>query len=253
MIHRPTITAAIIAQDEARRLAELLPRLDWADEVVLVDGGSRDGTPELAAAHRCRVFGRRFDCFAAQRNFAIEQAAGDWVFSIDADERPTPRLVAEIRYRVGSGRYDAYRAPIRSRIFGRRIRWSGTQDDCRVRLFRRGRARWTGDVHEVLRVAGRVGTLRHAIQHESLPDLGAFLAKVHRYTSLEAHARVAAGRPPRPSDLWLRPPREVFRRLVWKLGLFDVPHGWAFSVLSGLSEWVLARKHQTYWNEAVHE
>jgi len=248
MSGRPTITAAIIALNEAGNLAELLPRLDWVDEVVVVDGGSRDRTREVARAHGCRVLVRELESFAAQRNYALALARSPWVLSIDADERPTPRLVEEIGRRIGGDRYAAFRIGIRSRIFGRRMRWSGTQDDLPVRLFRRESARWMGDVHEVLRVAGRVGRLRCGLEHNTHPDLDAFFSKVHRYTALEARARVAAGRAPRPLDPWLAPPREVFRRLIWKLGILDGPHGWAFCLLSGLSEWVLAERHRRYWN-----
>ena len=243
----PTITAAIIARDEAPNLAELLPRLDWVDEVVLVDGGSSDGTAGIAWAHGCRVACRRFDTFAGQRNHALRLARGDWVLSIDADELPTPQLVAEIRRRILVDRYAAYRVPIRSSIFGRAFRRSGTQDDRPVRLFRRRLGRWTGHVHEVLRVSGRVGQLESWLQHRTYPSLEVFLAKMHRYTALEADARVAAGRPARWHDPWIAPAREVFRRLVWKQGLLDGPEGWAFCLLSGLSEWVLARRHRTLW------
>ena len=247
------ITVAIIALEESQNLATLLPMLDWADEVVVVDGGSTDGTVDVARAHGCRVVVRPFDNFAAQRNAAIDQATGRWILSIDADERPTPGLVDEVRRVAAEDRHAAYRVPIRSTIFGRPVRYGGTQDDRPRRLFRRDRARWEGDVHEVLAVDGSEGHLHAWLEHHTLPDLDAFLAKMHRYTSLEAEARVRAGRPPRRLAPWLLPPREVFRRLVWKRGILDGPTGWAFSLLSGLSEWMLARRHQRYWAEAGEE
>ena len=244
MTRRPTITAALITRDEERNLVELLPLLDWVDEVVVVDGGSRDATVDVARRHRCRVVSRRFDDFATQRNLAIELARGDWVFSLDADERPTPRLVAEIRRRLRGTRLGAFRVPIRSTIFGQSVRRSGTQDDCPLRLFRRATGQWIGDVHEVFQVAGRIGRLHSHLVHHTLPDLASFLAKMHRYTRLEAIARATAGRPARLRDAWIAPPREVFRRLVYKQGLLDGPAGWAFCLLSGLSEWVLAKEHR---------
>jgi hypothetical protein len=247
---RPSITAAIIALNEEEKLPGLLERLDWVDEIVVVDGGSHDATVRLARRHGCRVVSRTLDSFARQRNFAIQIAAGDWVLSIDADERPTPRLIDEVRGRIADCRQQAFRVPIRSTIFRRPLRWSGTQDDCPVRLFRRQSARWMGDVHEVLAVAGRVGRLQHWLEHETLPDLPAFLAKIDRYTTLEAAARVAAGRGPAGYAPWLAPPREVFRRLFWKQGLLDGPAGWAFCLLSGLSEWVLSGKHRRLWQQS---
>ena len=196
MTRRPSITAAIIVLNEEQKLPGLLQRLDWVDEIVVVDGGSDDATFHIAQQHGCHVVSRKLDSFARQRNYASQLAAGDWVFSIDADERPTPRLIDEIRGRIVRCPQQAFRVPIRSTILRRPLRWSGTQDDCPVRLFRRQSARWVGDVHEVLEVAGRVGRLEHHLEHETLPDLPALLAKIERYTMLEAHARVAARRKP---------------------------------------------------------
>lgn len=247
--HRPhvTISAVVITLNEARNLPALLASLAWADEIVVVDSGSQDDTVALAESHGCRVVGRPFDNFARQRNFACQVATGDWILSIDADERPTPRLAEELRREIARARCDAYRIPIRSTIFGRAVRRGGTQDDRPIRLFRRAAAHWTGDVHETLCVQGRVGRLRNWLEHTTLPDLAAFLAKMERYTNLEASARVAVGCAPRAWQPWLAPPREVFRRLIWKQGLLDGPAGWAFCVLSGYSEWILARKHRRLW------
>lgn len=250
MSRRPTISAAVITLNEERNLPGLFDCLTWADEIVIVDGGSRDGTVALAERRGCRVSVRPFDNFAAQRNVARELAGGDWVLSIDADERVGARLAEEIRRATALARHDAYHIPIRSTIFGRPVRRGGTQDDQPVRLFRRAAGRWTGDVHETLSVCGRVGRLRQWLDHTTTPDLATFLSKMDRYTSIEASARVAAGRPWRAWQPWLAPPREVFRRLIWKHGALDGPAGWAFCLLSGYTEWVLAGKHRRLWQRS---
>lgn len=250
MTARPQLTIAILTLDEERNLAELLPLLGWADETLVLDGGSRDDSMRSARRFGARVVERRFDNFAAQRNAALELARGDWVLMLDADERPTKGFATEVMSRIGTDNCVAYHAPIRSEIFGRSMRFSGTQDDQPIRLVRRDGARWQGAVHEVCQVAGRVGRLQHFLQHRTLPSVEAFLDKMHRYTRLEAAARVARREPPRARDTWLAPPREVFRRLVWKLGVLDGPEGWAFCALSGLSEWVLAREHAHQWRTA---
>jgi glycosyltransferase involved in cell wall biosynthesis len=244
---RARLSAVLITLNEAPQIASLVDALRWTDEIVVYDGGSHDGTPELARRLGCRTFVHPFDTFAAQRNRALRAAEGDWVLSLDADERPTPALADEIRQRLSDPDAAAYRIRIRSRIFGRRMRFSGTQDDRPVRLFRRDAARWIGHVHEVLQVRGPVRTLRAALEHTTLPDLNTFLRKMHCYTTLQAAQRVAAQQPPRWAELWLRPLAEVARRLVWKLGLLDGPQGWAFCALSGLSHWILAQKHRQLW------
>lgn len=247
MTQEPRISAAIITYNEADQLPDLLDRLDWADQVVVVDSGSTDASARIAREAGAEVFVRPFDTFARQRNFAIARTTGDWVISIDADERPTPSLVRELRSRLPYCRQRAFRVPIRSSIFERSFRFSGTQDDHPIRVWRRGFAEWEGDVHERLRVSGPVGRLRGSLSHYTLPGPESFLAKMNRYTSLAAVARVQQSQPPRKFARWITPPREVFRRLLWKQGLLDGPQGWTFCLLSGLSEWVLADKHQRLW------
>lgn len=242
------LSAIVITLDEQERLPGLLASLNWVDEVIVVDGGSRDATVEIARQSGCRVAMRRFDDYASQRNHALEIAGGDWVLSVDADERPKPQMASEVRRRIGTSREVAFRVPIHSHIFGRRLRFSGTQDDRPIRLLRRRHARWIGQVHETVSVSGRVGCLKHGLDHQTLRDLPSFLTKMNRYTALEAQSRIAAGKPPRRRDLWLRPGIEVARRLFWKQGCFDGPEGWAFCTLSGLSEWVLASRHRRLWS-----
>lgn len=244
---RISISVALITKNEAENLRELLPRLDWADQIVVVDSGSCDDTAQIAESHGCQVVVHPFDTFARQRNRALDLSKGTWILSLDADERPTPRLVREIRNAAQANRHAAYRIPIRSEILGRVVRRGGTQDDRPIRFFRRDLAHWRGDVHEVLQVNGRVSELTGWLEHRTLPTYSAFLEKIERYTVLEAAARVRQGRRPTIYDSLVAPPREVFRRLVYKLGLLDGPAGWQFALLSGYSEWVLARRHRRLW------
>lgn len=248
MSHPPTLTVAIIALNEERHLAALLPTLAWADEVLVVDGGSNDQSAAIAARHGCRILRRRFDEFAAQRNYALAAARGDWVLMLDADERPTPGMIREVRRRAGCEAPLAYRVPIRSRIFHRAMRYGGLQDDHPVRLVRRDGVVWKGEVHETCRVRGRIGRLQSGLEHDTLPDVATFLDKMHRYTRLAADARVRRNEPPRRAEAWIAPPRELFRRLIWKLGILDGPAGWAFCGLSALSAWVQAQEHRRLWN-----
>jgi len=246
---QPTITVAVVTLNEEQHMAEWLRATEWADERVVIDGGSHDATISIARESNARVLVRPFDNFANQRNVAIQAASCDWILFIDADERATPALVRELRDRVTFAREVAFRVPIRSRIFGKPFRFSGTQDDRPLRLLRRGAGRWHGAVHEVYQCRGPRGTLHGWLDHHTMPDRAAFYAKVERYTSLEAASRVAANRAPRWHERWVAPPREVFRRLLWKQGWLDGPAGWTFSVLSGWSEWVLACKHRELWQQ----
>ncbi len=191
----PRVSVLVVAKDEAHNLADCLATARWADEwVVVVDAASRDAT--LAIARReADVFGvRAFDNFASQRNAALALATGDWVLSVDADERITPELAAEIRRVIADGDapHRGYRVPIRSEILGRRFAFSGTQHDHPLRLFRRDSGRWVGMVHETVELQGSAAAVRGELRHRTIPTMSAFLDKINRYTTLEAEGLAGA-------------------------------------------------------------
>ncbi|MGC3967138.1 MAG: glycosyltransferase family 2 protein [Pirellulales bacterium] len=227
-MNTPRLSVIVLALNEAENLRSLIPQLRWADEVVVIDGGSTDGSAELAANLGATAIHRPFDNFAAQRNAAMAAAGGNWLFFIDADERPSPRLAEEVRLRIAAAKNVGYRVPIRSTIFSRRFRFSGTQNDVPLRLVRRDCGNWSGSVHETFIADGPIGKLETHLEHFTLPTPSAFLGKMQRYTNIAAEARIAAGLRPRPADRWLRPVAEFFRRFIWKFGWLDGPEGWTF-------------------------
>ena len=241
------ISVLILAKNEARNLPLCLASVDWANEViVVVDRASRDETQAIAQRAADLVAVRTFDDFAGQRNAALELASGEWVFAIDADERSTPELAAEVR-RVTSDpktAFQGFRVPIRSVILGRPFRFSGTQCDAPLRLFRRGAGRWAGAVHETVELDGPAGTLRNALQHRTIPDMQTFLRKINEYTTLEAIKFEREGRKPRPGDLTARPVWTFLKLYVGRQGFRDGPEGLAFCGLSGLSVAVRNWKHR---------
>lgn len=244
---RPTVTALIIARDEARQLPDCIRTLGWADEVVVVvDRASRDATLEIARRRADAVIVREFDDFANQRNAGLAAARGAWVFSIDADERATPALASEIRRVIADPSVPraGYRVPIRSVILGRPFRYSGTQHDLPVRLFRRTAGRWTGEVHETVELRGTVGTLGSHLTHQTLPTLHAFVRKINKYTTLEAKRLAREGRPVRRLDLLARPFWTFAKLYLAKGGFRDGPEGLAFCALSGVSDAVRHWKHR---------
>lgn len=250
----PRVTALIIARDEAEQLPGCLATLGWAQEVVVVvDAASRDQTEAIARRHTDRVLKRRFDDFAGQRNAGLDRAGGDWVLAIDADERVTPELAAEVRRVTADteATHDAYRVPIRSAILGREFSYSGTQDDNPLRLIRRGAGRWSGEVHETFEVRGTVGQLAHPIRHRTLPDLRTFLRKLNTYTTLEARRLRREGRGVRPGDLAIRPLATFLKLYLLKQGFRDGPEGFLFCALSGVSVLVRNGKHRELLREAA--
>ena len=243
----PRVSVLILAKNEAENLPDCLATVTWANEViVVVDRASRDQTRAIAYRGADLVAVRTFDDFASQRNAALAMASGDWVFAIDADERATPELAAEVRRVTTDPRtpHNGYRVPIRSVILGRPFRFSGTQHDWPLRLFRRGSGRWVGTVHETVDLDGTHGRLAHALQHRTIPDMRTFLRKINDYTTLEAIKLDREGRPPRAADLAVRPAWTFLKLYVAKQGFRDGLEGLAFCALSGVSVAVRSWKHR---------
>jgi glycosyltransferase involved in cell wall biosynthesis len=189
------ITATIITLNEERNIARSIESLRCADEILIVDSGSIDRTVELAQNLGARVIEGQWLGFAAQKNWAAEQASNDWILSLDADEALSEALEAEIWSLKKTGpRHDAYTMPRLARYLGRWILHSGWYPDRKVRLYRRGKARWVGEfVHESVVVDGRTGHLDSNILHFTCDSLSEHLRTLDKYTTLAAQ-EIAARR-----------------------------------------------------------
>jgi glycosyltransferase involved in cell wall biosynthesis len=187
------ITATIITLNEERNIARSIESLRCADEILIVDSGSIDRTVELANNLGVRVIEAGWLGYAAQKNWAAEQAANDWILSLDADEALSEALEAEIWSLKKTGpRYDAYTMPRLARYLGKWIFHSGWYPDRKVRLYHRTTARWVGDfVHESVRASGRVGHLNSNLLHYTCDSLSEHLKTLDRYTTLAAQELAA--------------------------------------------------------------
>jgi len=230
-----TLTAVIIALNEEKNIADCLTALKFADEIVVVDSGSIDRTAEIARALGARVFTRNFDNFSSQKNYAVDQASGEWVLSVDADERVTPELAAEIRGVLSRpDQADAYQISRRTNLFGREFRFSGLQKDAPVRLFRKDRAKFVQPVHERVEVNGNVGKLRCFLRHQSFQTPEEHRKRLELYTSLETAK-------PGPLD-FLRPGLRFFRVYYLGQGFRDGKEGRLYAELSAEYERVRWKK-----------
>lgn len=238
------VSANVIALNEEATIGPCLESLAWADEIVVLDGGSTDRTREVARRLGARVIEHRFDDFASQRNRALDASTGDWILSIDADERVPGELAAEIRATVDAtdAAIAGFWVPMRTRLFGRWLRYSGTQHERKMRLFRRDRGRWQRHVHETVALVGPAGRLTHPIHHESTPDLDAALRKLNLYSSLEAARLAALPRAPKWWRPWLTPPVHFARLYFRRLGFLDGREGFQHCALTGLETLVAYRK-----------
>jgi glycosyltransferase involved in cell wall biosynthesis len=227
------VTAAIIARDEQVHIVPCLETIAWADERLVLDGGSRDRTVELARQAGARVEQRPFDDFARQRNAAMSLAAHDWILFVDADERVTPELADEARATVEHPGHDGYYIPRFNHIFGKVIRHTGWYPDYQMRLLDRRHARYDEDVpvHEVVRLdRGEPGRLTQHLVHYNYQTIGQFLSKQERYSDFEARQLRDAG-PVRARCLLSMPLREFARRYWTLQGFRDGGHGLLLSLL----------------------
>lgn len=221
-----TLTAVIITKNEAHNIADCVAALcDWVDAVVVLDSGSTDGTQDVAQAAGARLMMRPWDNFAAQRQAALDGVESLWVLFVDADERATPALAAEVQALVhGDAEAVAgYWIPRRNFIVGQEMRHGGYFPDYQLRLLRRGRAQYdpAREVHEVVQLAGEAAHLREPLIHYNYTSWEQFHRKQRQYAAYEARILAGRGIRPRPHNFVLQPLREFWRRYVTLAGWRD--------------------------------
>ena len=217
------ITATIITQDEERNIARAIESLRCCDEILILDSGSTDRTVELAGNLGARVIEAGWRGYSGQKNWAAEQAANDWILSLDADEALSEALEAEIWNLKKSGpKFDAYTMPRLARYLGRWIYHAGWYPDRKIRLYDRRKAKWFGEfVHESVKCKGKLAHLESNILHYTCDSLSEHLKTLDRYTTLAAQ-ELAANRVRVPMwSLILDPPWNFVRSYVFHRGFQD--------------------------------
>lgn len=182
------LSVIVITRNEADAIRDCLSSVKWANEIVIVDSGSSDATVEICREFTDKVVIREWPGFGVQKNYALSLATGDWVFSIDADERVTAELRSEIQAVLREpGEHRAFRMPRLSSFCGRFMRHGGWRPDYVTRLFKRDCARFSDDlVHERLLVEGETATLTQPLIHLSYTDFEEVLDKLDRYSTAGA-------------------------------------------------------------------
>jgi glycosyltransferase involved in cell wall biosynthesis len=231
------LSAVLIALDEERRIEACLESLSFADEIVVVDSGSRDRTVEIARRFTDRVVTLPWRGFGPQKQAAVGLASHDLVLNVDCDERVTPALAAEIEaLRAAPALAAAYAVPRRTFLGDKEIRWCGWSPDLTVRLFDRTRAGFGDDlVHETVVARGEVGRLSAPLVHRSFAGFGDLLAKLNRYSDLAARQMHARGRRAGPLDAALRPPVTFLRTYLLRLGFLDGFEGLEIAVADAMT------------------
>ena len=244
------LTVYTLTFNEARQIRAVLESVKWADEIILVDSYSTDGTVEIAREYGARVISEKFCGFGKLRNLALDASTHDWMLSIDADERCTPELRQEIQREVAAPQFDAYLVPRKSHFLGRWMRHCGWYPDYRQpQFFNRRKMRYAEDlVHETYVLDGRLGRLKeHALQYP-WDTIEIATAKLQRYSTLMAQRYAEAGKQASVGKLLGSPVAMFVKVFFVQQGFRDGRHGLILATLYGYYTFL---KYAKLW-EAQH-
>jgi glycosyltransferase involved in cell wall biosynthesis len=230
---RNSLSVAMIAMNEEANLPRTLESIRWADQIILVDSGSKDRTVEIARSFGAKTSYHAFAGHGEQKNVALDLCTCEWTLLLDADEVLTPELQAEILTLLSDlPEFDAYWIPRLNLYFGRWIRHGGFYPDRKLRLFRRGRARLSEGAgpHSTPQFKGPTGTLRHHMLHYGYPTLGGYFEHMSRYSSeiaqlLRGRGRVSSSLPAFVWNCVLNPVATFVYNYFFRLGFLDGREG----------------------------
>lgn len=245
------LSVIVFSRNEQKNIIECLKTIDWADEIVLIDDYSTDNTVKLAKKFKnLKVFKHHLKDFASQHNFAMSKARGDWLFFLDADERVSPALKAQIKQATKSDQLAGFRINRVNIFLGKRLKYGGWSPDQPARLFKKDKLKhWQGIIHETAQVNGRLGVLNAPLYHYGHSSLMAMLAKTITWSDYEAQLRLKAHHPPIKtwrvlkvglSDFFDR----LFLKQAWRdgtIGLIEAMYQTFSLMITYLKLWELQR------------
>ena len=234
----PRLSVTIITLDEQENIERAIRSVDFADEVLVVDSGSRDRTCDIARELGAKVLFNQWPGHVLQKQFAVDQAAHDWILSIDADEKVSPELremiIAEMA--AESPRVDAFEVHRRTWYLNRWIRYAGWYPDKRIRLFDRRKAHWGGyDPHDWVECDGKTALLAADLQHFPYKDIADHMKTIDNYTTIMSDRLYEKGKRSGVADVIFRPPYTFFKKFFLQKGLLDGFAGFVVSVSSAVS------------------
>ncbi|MGB9628914.1 MAG: glycosyltransferase family 2 protein [Thermodesulfobacteriota bacterium] len=220
---RIPISVYVLTFNNRRTIERCLKSLQWADELVIVDSLSTDGTVEICKRYTEKVYQRPWTDHRDQYQYAADLTTHQWIMFVDADEEIPPELVEEIRNEL-DGRnspFDGYLVYRRTYYLGRWIRYGGWYPDCEIRLYRRDRGRWEGGLHAKVVVDGKVGVLKNQYLHYTYRDISDQIQTIDRYSKIAAEDMVESGEKFSLFKLLFHPPFRFVKEYLFKLGFLD--------------------------------
>ena len=246
------LSALVTTKNEERAIRACLESIRWADEVVVVDSGSTDGTLEIARSIADQVLDHEYESPAAQKNWALQKLRHSWVLILDADERVTPDLRQEIESVLADpSRRDGYWIGRENYFYGKPIRSAGWQRDRVLRLFDRSKGAYRPVlVHEEVELRGRADRLRARLVHEPYRDLDQYFEKWSRYSRWSAEELRRRGVRASALRLLLRPWLRFARMYLLEGGFREGRRG---IVLCGLAAFSVFTKYARRWEDEIRD
>lgn len=242
-----SISVTIITYNEERNIVAALESVSWATEIIVVDSGSTDNTITLARQFTDKIIINPWPGFAAQKQFATEQANNEWILSIDADEQVTASLAQEIKKIISdpNNSYDGFYISRQNYYLKQAIYHSGWAPDYQLRLYKRSKGKWQGNfVHESVNLVGKTAKLQGKLDHYSIQSLSAHHTRLDRYTTLAATDLVSRGKLVGAVDLLIRPIMAAIRSYIWRLGILD---GFAGIIIAYFAAYYVFLKYAKAW------
>ena len=238
------VTAIVPSFNEEVNIERALQSVQWADEIIVVDSFSTDKTVEIAEKLAHRVVQHEYKNSAAQKNWIIPQASHPWIFLLDADEWVVPELQKEVQKVLKEGTdISAFWIKRQNYFFGKKVNYSGWQDDAVIRLFRKDNCRYQDlHVHAEVETSGKIGWLKNKLHHNTYQSFSSLFTKIEKYTTWGAYDRVDKIKKVTLYHLMLKPMFRFFRHYILKLGILDGREGFIISALSSYNVFLRAFK-----------
>jgi glycosyltransferase involved in cell wall biosynthesis len=228
------IAVLILTYNEQKNIKECMQSAAFADDMIVIDSGSSDDTVMIAQQLGATVVHHPMtEGFAAQRNFAQLQTTADWILFLDADERITPELAAEIKKKIRVEPGYAYEIPRRNIAFGHWLRYGGWYPDYTLRMYPRTAVSWHGIVHEEARMTIPKRKMSNPLDHYTYTDWNRYFIKFNSYTTLMAKQLHDKGRRASFVDIFFRPWWAFVRTYLLKLGILDGKMGFIMAAFHG--------------------
>jgi len=244
------ISAVVLTKNEEKNLQECLESVKWVDEIIVIDDNSTDKTVEIAKSLKAKVFSHPLNNnFAEQRNFGLERAKGEWVLFVDADERVSPELAAEIKKEIKNTKVDGFYLKRQDFFGGRALKYGETANVRLLRLGRKGKGEWRREVHEVWEIKGETEELKNPILHYPHQTLSDFIDHINFHSTLHAQALKKEGVRPSLWRIIFYPKAKFIQNYIFRLGFLDGTPGIIVALMMSFHSFLARGKLYFLWKK----